>query len=163
MRKMEQLYSSIINSPLFPPIIAAIVATVISYFVTSIREKRKVTSEMFQRYHSPIMIEARMKTWNYFNEHKDENCPSMQELWSKAIYVDIVQVVYFWYQLYNLKNRGSIDSKLARNFFSFQFAWWKKQLETFAEQSRKKDKPLPEWLEIMDGMNWIIKSEDIIR
>jgi hypothetical protein len=152
-------------------IVGAIVGALATYLIRRRFEKSTATIIQFQYYHSEKMVEARRRAWHYLRSDEFMRNPrpldwfyegeGLESEINKPNYGAIVQVLYFWYLLSVLHERGEIIPKLARQLLAYQFSGWKDALAPLLEATLRSGRDKPECLALLDrpgqtgAMGWI--------
>jgi hypothetical protein len=138
------------------------------------RERSREATELFGRYNSLDMLEARAKAWDFFSGtyaryprpwsmfYSDRTRyvgVDREPLW--AAHDDIVMVASTWALLAVLLDERRIDKRLARRLFTVQYRGWAVAFRQVRDVTAGAGEPPPEWatfLTILD--KWLLAADE---
>jgi len=109
---------------------------------------------MYDRYNSKEMVHLRVQLWAEIDKlNKTNQIKSFAKLWTEVNdrgemrHPQLIILLYefgaFWGGLEALNKRNLIDHKLAKDYFSYQYSYWKHHLSTLIKATYEMDADKP--------------------
>ncbi len=146
--------------------LVAVVGVLLARVFSKRSERIKLTLELYEKYNSNVIIEARNKSWRFLKTEY-ENQPiwelySDKEQAQSDRYDALIQVSYFWYSLYILGKKRMVHKRLAKELFKQQFTAWHGALQPLYKatvSNSEKEGKMDEWQEFnymnQNSLNWL--------
>jgi hypothetical protein len=122
------------------------------------RERSREATDLFHRYNSPEMLNARDRAWDFFSStyaaqpqpwrmfYSDGSLtPGVDRGPLRARHADIVMIASTWALLAVLINERRIDTRLARVLFGIQYRDWGVALRQVRDVTIAAGDSAPEW------------------
>lgn len=134
--------------PLFSPVVAILVPTVLFYLIPLWQTREKLTIELFGSFHTEEMRKARSEAWTYFVVERRRLDPKDADarldgflafLTERDINCAVDDLAFEKYQklsrvldFFNIVNtgleRGTLDPSMVRSFLGYYYVWWSDEL-----------------------------------
>ncbi len=144
-------------------IVSVAVGALLSFSLTTSRERTQTTLRMFRDFNDPGHHRARHRAARALDTAAES--PTFSQLWTRPesieLYEDLWQIVYFWFELEALSERRLIHRRLAQGLFAYPYRYWAPLLRLLAlrhsEEAAASGMLCPDWCAMWrDGsLDWL--------